>query len=214
MNYQFCIRVGSPHVLRDHIAEAIVGYGQGSNIRHTLEALLEQVEAQLPKPAVEEPTEFGSIVRAPWSSKKLLWFKAADNSWWSESGVATAWSQLRNPEVLRVGVGEPPDVTAFSRGWDEAVSLLRKYVIQYASSAHTGQHKDAYKAAIDRLTEMVGEAPESADTAAFDDGFYEGKREMNAQILSCLRVMLRAAITAERKDALEKAIQAVEELAP
>lgn len=71
-----------------------------------LDTMADDMEAQL-KPAVEEPQEFGSLIRAPWSGKSLLWAKTARNSWWSESGIATTWSELTDVEVLRVGIGQP-----------------------------------------------------------------------------------------------------------
>lgn len=48
------------------------------------------------------------------------------------------------------------------------------------------------------------------DSEAFNDGM----REMNAAIHQKVRSLLAEAITGERKNAYEKAIQAVEELAP
>lgn len=46
------------------------------------------------------------------------------------------------------------------------------------------------------------------------DAFNDGMREMNAAIHQKVRALLADAITSERKNAYEKAIQAVEELAP
>lgn len=64
-----------------------------------------QIEAQIP-PAVEEPTEFGSMVRAgsPWSDR-VLWVRSV-NYWFSETYRRASFSELTDVEVLRVGVGE------------------------------------------------------------------------------------------------------------
>lgn len=78
-----------------------------------LDTMADDMEAQL-KPAIEEPTEFGSMVRAGatnWTTRPLLWQKtpaAGKHYWESETGVVEVWSELTHVEVLRVGIGEPP----------------------------------------------------------------------------------------------------------
>ena len=161
MTHEVTLRVGSPHVLRDHIAEAIVGYSQGSNIRHTLEDLLAQVADQLPT-HTEEPEGFGSIVRARSRSKlTMLGHPSPLNGrhyWESESGAVEVWSELTDVEVLRVGVG-------------------------------------------------------GSSEAEFAEAYLEGGRHLASKIHFRLTELLSEAITSERKNAYEKAIQAVEELA-
>src|SRR6266540_2453579 len=126
--------------------------------------------------SIEEPTEFGSMVRAPWNGKNLLWIKAADNSWWPESGIATAWSELRSPEVLRVGIGETvptdadefmvsagfsprPDVAPESTeeyrdGFSEAKLAMRQQLRNLRSGAITAERQNAYDKAIAVVKEI------------------------------------------------------------
>jgi hypothetical protein len=93
------------------VAAAKVGVVYGG----TWERLRAQVEAQLPKPTVEEPTEFGSIVQARWCEAPshlppLPWIYTpwqGEHRWRSADGLTTVWSELRDVEVLRVGIGEP-----------------------------------------------------------------------------------------------------------
>lgn len=74
--------------------------------------LAAQIEAQLPTAPVEEPTEFGSIVAARVDAhwEQVQWHVSPMNGkhyWESEFGAVGLWSELRDVEVLRVGIGEP-----------------------------------------------------------------------------------------------------------
>ena len=64
----------------------------------------QQVANALRKQVKDTEPPFGSVVRAPWSDKSLLWV-CLWRGWQSETGVVTDWSQLRNPQILRVGIG-------------------------------------------------------------------------------------------------------------
>jgi hypothetical protein len=115
VTYEIKLQVGSPHVLRDHLRAAVSYFGDGSNIKHTLQDALAQIDEQV-KPAVEEPLEFGSVVRA-WHPRENDDAVAADlwqhspmsgkHYWENCNGVIEIWSDLVRPEVLRIGIGEP-----------------------------------------------------------------------------------------------------------
>lgn len=74
------------------------------------------MQSRTPKPAVQEPTQWGSIVRARhfnFDGVLLLAYvpepeSTRDNkySWYSNQDSWHAWSELSDVEVLRVGVGE------------------------------------------------------------------------------------------------------------
>jgi hypothetical protein len=77
----------------------------------------EEIRSQIPKPAVEEPQDFGSIVQA-WhpsedpSGTPDLWQRSPAHGkhyWENRNGVIEVWSDLVHPEVLRVGIGEQSD---------------------------------------------------------------------------------------------------------
>lgn len=75
----------------------------------------DELRGQL-KPAVEEPQEFASVVRATSHGEPMLWQKTpmhGKHYWESETGAVEVWSELTDVEVLRVGVGEPGQVDGF-----------------------------------------------------------------------------------------------------
>lgn len=65
-------------------------------------------ELDPPKPAIEEPTEFGSMVRSPWNGRDRVWIRVNRGHWEEETGIGAEWSELHSPEVLRIGVGPEP----------------------------------------------------------------------------------------------------------
>jgi len=78
----------------------------------------EEIRSQIPKPAVEEPEAFGSIVQAwhpsedPSGTPPDLWQRSPVNGkhyWENRNGVIEVWSDLLHPEVLRVGIGPQVD---------------------------------------------------------------------------------------------------------
>lgn len=145
---------------------AAVSESLGANSR-----IARQVAEQMPKPAIEEPTAFGSIVRAGWpnqpkGSEHPLWQRThhvGNHYWANEFGDVEVWSELTDVEVLRVGVGE----TAGAKAIKDAQA-------------------DAYRA---------------------------GAAVFKGRVIAVLRSLRNVAITAERKDAYIKAIEAVEEVA-
>lgn len=83
-----------------------------------VEWLAEIVERQLPKAPVEEPTEAYSLVRARWTAdgaeEPVVFIRARSAS--EDAGSEYSWGTIdaeysfagmADPEVLRVGVGEP-----------------------------------------------------------------------------------------------------------
>lgn len=124
-----------------------------------LSQLADMIEEQV-KPAIEEPTKFGSIVSAPLDGERVLWTpnpRVGAHYWISATGFSEVWSELTDVEVLRVGLGDVVDVVSIA---------------------------------------------------------IQGYSDAKSDALAKLRVQRSGAITSERKNALEKAIQAVEELAP
>lgn len=94
---------------------------QFASVRHSTHAtvlreIADRIEEQL-TPAIEEPQEFGSIVRAAAPHHhRALWTRSpmtGDHYWMSEKGYAEVWPELTDVEVLRVGLGEPVNVHEF-----------------------------------------------------------------------------------------------------
>lgn len=86
--------------------------------------LAEHIEARIPKP-VDEPREFGSIVRATCGPDLIgiMWQYAPARGrhyWASETGTVGVWRDLTDVEVLRVGIGEPSG-DAYARGYEDGV---------------------------------------------------------------------------------------------
>lgn len=119
------------------------------------------IEEQV-KPAVEEPTEFGSIMLAHFvNGKALRWVRLPD-SWVSELGGFTApGANFKIVEVLRVGIGadavapEGFDHAAYTMGVERAgaVHLLRLRDLR--ASANSAERKDAYDKAIRAVEEPL-----------------------------------------------------------
>lgn len=95
--------------LRDVIDNTGPGYGSHPRIFEVLRDLADSIEEQV-KPVVEEPQEFASVVRAGFDSRsdRTLWVRGHKGGWQSDDGAFTAiWQSLHEPEVLRVGTGDP-----------------------------------------------------------------------------------------------------------
>jgi hypothetical protein len=133
------------------------------------EWIAQSIEEQV-KPAIEEPTEFGSIVRArhptdPDGVAAELWQMSPTHGqhyWQSESEQLAVWSELRGPEVLRVGIGEQPlaawelnllDGQAL-RGIEDVVARGIRVLEGFRDQAITAERKDAYQNAINVLREI------------------------------------------------------------
>jgi len=115
------------------------------------------IEEQV-KPAVEEPTEFGSIVRAlgPYG-KSMLWQKTPEKGkhyWESETGVVEVWPDLQDPEVLRGGVAESGDSYDYKQGVNDTVIQAVARLRTLRAEAITSERKSAYDCAISTVEEL------------------------------------------------------------
>jgi hypothetical protein len=84
----------------------------------------DSIEEQV-KPVIEEPTAFGSILRASCEPglRGVFWQKSpmhGKHYWESTGGALALWSELTDVEVLRVGIGESPG-DAYARGYEDGV---------------------------------------------------------------------------------------------
>lgn len=92
------------------VAENFVDY---SDAMKRLASLADSIEEQV-KPVIEEPTAFGSVVRAISGEVSVggtLWQMATGHGahyWEDEHGCVEVWSELTDVEVLRVGLGQEP----------------------------------------------------------------------------------------------------------
>jgi hypothetical protein len=131
-----------------------------------LRELRDSIEEQV-KPAIEEPTEFGSIVRARCSDTgplSYLWQQAPPmgrHYWESEKGAVEVWSELTDVEVLRVGIGEPRAhddgdlyMGGCRKGAEATVSRGIRVLEAYRKGALTAERKHAYETAINVLREL------------------------------------------------------------
>jgi hypothetical protein len=119
------------------------------------------------KPAVEEPEDFGSVVRAAapdWTTRPLLWQKtpaAGKHYWESETGVIEVWSELTNVEVLRVGIGtesSTPHSDDYLEGRQDIAGAIRQDIAALRAEAITAERKDAYDKALAAVTARLGDS--------------------------------------------------------
>lgn len=70
--------------------------------------LADLVESQIPEPAIEEPTEFGSMVRARSDKLFVLADVTGDDDmrWCGQNGLWCRFANLDVVEAVRVGIGE------------------------------------------------------------------------------------------------------------
>lgn len=121
-------------------------------------------QIQMSLRTVQEPTAFGSIVRASYAnSDRMLWQRDPHrtNYWESETGAVEVWSELTDVEVLRVGIGEQSDewqrldvanaqTEAYSRGFEDGVASNRP------SPVDRSNIKSAIREAIAMITMREG----------------------------------------------------------
>lgn len=129
----------------------------------------DDIEAQV-KPAVEEPTEFGSMVKATCTRPSttgtaagLFWVKI--RGFWMDdcAGISRRWEELDAIEVLRIGAGaenpildrladSPTLEDARAEGYNDGVEATKSAAISLLlikrERAITGERKDAYEKAI------------------------------------------------------------------
>lgn len=157
-----------------------------SNTRGEVDSrIAEEIRAQIPKPAVEEPTAFGSIVRAVCAhgTEYQLWQRSpmqGKHYWESEHGIVEVWSDLTHVEVLRVGIGEPAvptdadefmestgfspreepggDAASYCQGRDAFAAKVRREVSALRAAAIGAERKDAYDTALALVGALLGES--------------------------------------------------------
>lgn len=142
-------------------AEGMVGSGSMAPL---LDQIADSIEEQV-KPAIEEPKEFGSIVRAGYDAHtdRVLWVRTP-GGWYAEesAGFHAYFPGLHNPEVLRVGIGETEDDPAVDQaygngqyvGWGEALAAASRKLRTLRAEAITSERKNAYDVAIRTVEEM------------------------------------------------------------
>lgn len=168
---EITLKLDDPSLFAEQLKHAAEHWddGRATPIGQALHMAAFQIREQV-KPAVDEPTEFGSVISATCGGERMRWQQAQDvgyHYWRSITGVVEVWSELTDVEVLRVGIGEQSDE------W---------------------QRLDVANAQT--------------------DAYAEGAEALRTRVLADLRFLLSSAITAERKDAYETAIRAVEEVQP
>lgn len=137
--------------------------------------LRRSIEEQLPKAAIEEPTEFGSIARAGLDglSDRVLWQRGPKH-WMSEDGGFVAkFDWLDNPEVLRVGVGEPKPLAEW-----ETELLQHQERREIAAAVLAAMDVDQYL--IDAVTNATPDGGNAYNRGA-DDMAAKVRRELSAQ---------------------------------
>ncbi len=109
------------------------------------------------QPAVEEPTEFGSVIlaRADEREQRVRWTSpTSEPGWWSEFGAFVGGFQmLRDVEVLRVGIGETSGED-YRDGFSEAKLAMRQQLRNLRSGAITAERQNAYDKAIAVVKEI------------------------------------------------------------
>lgn len=132
---------------------------------------------------IEEPQEFGSIVRASSEAyEEQNWTpipRTGEHWWHSETGRLEKWRDLVDPEVLRIGVGTDEQAKA-----DEAVTYNNGYE----------------KGAADAVTRAI------ATGNTFRAGWAKGNADTYGRITGELTDLKPALITAPEKTAIDKAI--------
>jgi len=136
-----------------------------------LDAMADDMEAQL-KPSVQEPEEFGSVVRAgiSESSDRVLWTRGAGHYWFSETARRSDFATLHNPEVLRVGIGydeesayryspHPEDrENAYLHGRRDFAESMRRDISALRAATPLVVEQRAYDNALATIAALLGES--------------------------------------------------------
>lgn len=171
------------------------------------------VEEQV-KPVVEEPKEFGSIVRAGQDeySNRVLWCRTRKGAWFSEEGAAVgSYSFLDKPEVLRVGI---------DGGYDHTLQQVRDLLFRSPSGSLTNEEiAAAYKALRKGLSGILSDSPQTDDGATVPDaydreswrnGYNLGARNTRERIYNRQTALKSRLITAPEKNAIDKGLALIE----
>ncbi|HEY9373276.1 hypothetical protein, partial [Streptomyces sp.] len=107
-------------------------------------SLADSIEEQV-NPAIEEPTEFGSLIRANTGGGRQLLQRPGQargkHYWENEDGGSWLWPELTEVEVLRVGVG---DEAAYNNGVSDTVSALVARLLEKRHGTNLMQKRDAF----------------------------------------------------------------------
>jgi hypothetical protein len=127
-----------------------------------LRLMAEDIERQV-KPAVEEPTAFGSIVRANCAPglRGVFWQKAPiqrKHYWESTGGAVALWSELTNVEVLRVGIGNGDQGDGYHTGRSDFAEAMRRDLSALRADAIGAERKHAYDTALATVAVLLGES--------------------------------------------------------
>lgn len=113
------------------------------------------------KPA--EPTEYGSIIlaRSDEREQRVRWMSpTSEPGWYSEFGAFVGgYQMLRDVEVLRIGVGERPDVAPeetddYKLGASDFIFAALRQLRQLRAEAVTSERKNAYDVAIKTVEDL------------------------------------------------------------
>jgi hypothetical protein len=170
-------------------------------------AIANQIEEQIPQPAIVEPLWFGSVVKVK-TGAMFVRVGAMERHPWVSGECSRSWDEMDVVEVLRVGIGEPvlkPEGVA--EGFCSCHG--RERALDCGVSAHRREAR-IYRDPMDDAPE-----DERGDVAPEETEKYNlGRSDLAYDILTKLRTLRSEAITSERKNAYDTAIRTVEELQP
>lgn len=117
-----------------------------------LNDLADQVEAQIKQ--VDEPTAFGSVVRArSVGAERTLWVRDFDGIWHCERGaVCDSFSYFSDVEVLRVGVDGK---VSFDHGYTKGTDNTRARHIDILTTLKPDLITSVEKTAIDKAIAAI-----------------------------------------------------------
>lgn len=178
----------------------LAGDGVVDSDADVVQQIVERIEEQLPKPAIEEPREWQSMVLAghldaPEMPQRIL-VRRSDGIWESAEGLKAEWSELLDIKVLRVGIGEalPKSAAGLSRMSIEA--HIRKRANEFAAEAITPPDPEEAEA-LARALPGQDVAPESTED------YKAGVEDYRAKMADVLRMKRSEALTAERQNAYD-----------
>lgn len=180
--------------------------GISSSAIPALQELADSIEEQVPKPAVEEPTEQWSVIRATpsWDGAEPREFTRLKGGFWvdHDGNECGPWESLSCIEVLRIGVGA---------GYNHPLQQLRDILFRFPDGEMANREgAEAYKALRREIGILLSESPASEQYGA--DPYKTGRLDTIDRLQKHLIQLRSSAITAERQDAYDKAIEAVEAL--
>lgn len=189
-----------------------------------LTELADSIEEQVKPP---EPYDFASVVRVK-TGTSFVRVGAVSNRPWVSGEERRNWDELDVAEVLRIGVGEVPPTPA-------EIEQVIQDVTEKERSNHTADVAERVaREVVGRLVQRLPatmfrtrdidmdeepseiEAASAAEWSRLDaanadnDAYQQGIKDERDRLRKRLIQFRSSAITAERKDAFDKAIEAVE----